>query len=312
MIGEGKDNHVLRAMAKATGGYAFAPQSLTEAVSLNELETLLSVSGRPPIDVSLDSELDLNMYADLKRFPLDVCNRDVVPSRQLPSALQQPVVSIEKALEKASHDASADLGLDDMEMLDGPPATNAAPDATPDTTPDTTPDPNPTNTAAHSKSRTRHIMRELSSLCKEPHPNFDVYPTQDNIGFWRLVMEIDEGSHYSGGTWLLYAEFPPEYPAKAPEIRFVTPIRHSNVNQYGKICHSIFNRNWTADTTMHTILQCIYGLMLNPDPDDPLDTNLALSFFSASGEYEAAIMKHVEKFAKQKDRAAWRKEFEAQ
>ena len=51
--------------------------------------------------------------------------------------------------------------------------------------------------------------------------------------------------------------------------------------------------------------------MLNPDTDDPLDTNLALSFFSATGDYEAAIMKHVEKFAKEKSRELWRKEFTA-
>ena len=51
------------------------------------------------------------------------------------------------------------------------------------------------------------------------------------------------------------------------------------------------------------------GLMLNPDTDDPLDTNLALSFFSATGDYEAAIMKHVEKYA-QKSRKAYRDELQ--
>jgi len=275
-------------MAKSTGGYAFAPQNLTEALNLNELETLLALRERPPANINVDDDIELNTYADLTKYPLDICTREIVPSRKLPAALQQPVITIDVALQKASEDSALDLGDDDMagetaESKDKP----------------ETPAEGKAKTES-SKERIRHIMKELRVLVKSPHPNFDIYPTQADIGFWRLIMEIDVGSHYSGGTWLLYVEFPPEYPLKAPEIRFVTPIRHSNVNQYGKICHSIFNRNWTADTTMHTVLQCVYGLMLNPDTDDPLDTNLALSFFSASGDYEAAIMKHVEKFAKQK------------
>lgn len=294
MIGEGKNNHILRAMAKATGGYAFAPQTLTEALNLNELETILSISERPPVQIVVPDVLNLDIYANLQKYPLDVCNREVVPSRKMPAALQQPVFSISAALQKATEEASMDLEDE----------TPAAQDA--DKSTDATAAPAP---AANSKERVRHLMKELRALAKAPHPNFDIYPAQENIAFWRVVMEVDEGSHYSGGTWLLYAEFPPEYPLKAPEIRFITPIRHSNVNQYGKICHSIFNRNWTADTTMHTVLQCVYGLMLNPDTDDPLDTNLALSFFSATGDYEAAIMKHVEKYA-QKSRKAYRDELQ--
>lgn len=302
MIGEGKNNEILRAIAKSTGGYAFAPQTLTEALNLNELETLLAVSERPPGKIEDSSTPDfLKKYADLTAYPWDICTRDSVPSRKMPTALQLPVVDIETALQKASDDASS------MDLEEGNTATK-------ESSTDAPSDPATSTAAAKntesSKERVRHIMKELRLLAKNPHPNFDIFPTQDDIGFWRLVMEVDEGSHYSGGTWLLYVEFPLDYPLKAPEIRFVTPIRHSNVNQYGKICHSIFNRNWTADTTMHTVLQCIYGLMLNPDTDDPLDTNLALSFFSASGDYEAAIMKHVEKFAKQKNRDAWKKEFE--
>jgi len=121
-------------------------------------------------------------------------------------------------------------------------------------------------------------------------------------------MEAPEGSPYKGGIWLLYVKFPEDYPLSAPEIRFVTPVRHCNVNQYGKICHSIFTRNWTADTSLTIVLSCIYGLLLNPDVDDPLDTGLALQYFAASGQYEASIMQHVAKYSTTKSRQEWAKE----
>jgi ubiquitin-protein ligase len=57
-------------------------------------------------------------------------------------------------------------------------------------------------------------------------------------------------------------------------MRFVTPILHANVNCYGRICHSVLGRQWTSDTKLSTVLGCVYGLLLNPDTSDPLDTDL--------------------------------------
>jgi len=58
---------------------------------------------------------------------------------------------------------------------------------------------------------------------------------------------------------------------------------------------------------MSTVLNCIFGLLLNPDTDDPLDSTLALQFFDNNGQYEASIMQHVSKHAQQKDRATWKR-----
>lgn len=38
---------------------------------------------------------------------------------------------------------------------------------------------------------------------------------------------------------------------------------------------------------MRTLLSCVYGLLLNPEKHDPLDSTLALSANNDSGEYEA-------------------------
>ena len=100
------------------------------------------------------------------------------------------------------------------------------------------------------------------------------------------------GSPDADGAWILAISFPEEYPLRSPEIRFITPILHCNVNSHGKICHSIFDRNYNADTSMTTMLSCVYGLLLTPDKHDPVDSTLALSANNDSGEYEGAIMAH--------------------
>jgi ubiquitin-protein ligase len=34
--------------------------------------------------------------------------------------------------------------------------------------------------------------------------------------------------------------FGPDYPARAPEVRFTSPLVHLNVNSNGKLCHTMF------------------------------------------------------------------------
>lgn len=39
-----------------------------------------------------------------------------------------------------------------------------------------------------------------------------------------------EQTPYLGGAYILYMKFPNEYPNKPPELRFLTPIYHCNIN----------------------------------------------------------------------------------
>lgn len=91
---------------------------------------------------------------------------------------------------------------------------------------------------------------------------------------------------YENGLFLMYVKFPDQYPFKAPEIRFITPIYHCNMNQQGRICHSVLDRNYSPALKMREIIDCIYGLILTPEPDDPLDNVIASYFLSNYPRYE--------------------------
>lgn len=156
------------------------------------------------------------------------------------------------------------------------------------------------------KTPTLRLQIELKNIMDSPHPDIDVYVTHHDITFWKVIIAGPEGTPYTGGNWLAYLKFPKGYPNVAPEMRFITPIRHCNVNGYGKICHSIFDRNYNSKVTVSTILQCVYGLLLNPDVTDPIDSGLAMQYYAADGKYEACIMSSV--LTAKKSRAQWAKE----
>ena len=48
-------------------------------------------------------------------------------------------------------------------------------------------------------------------------------------------------------------------------------IYHCNINSIGRICHSVLDRNYTSDISVKSILSCVYGLLMTPEPKDPLD-----------------------------------------
>jgi len=52
-----------------------------------------------------------------------------------------------------------------------------------------------------------------------------------------------------------------EYPFKAPEVKFVTPCYHPNVDQHGNICLDILKEKWSAAYSVRTLLLSIQSLL---------------------------------------------------
>ena len=94
----------------------------------------------------------------------------------------------------------------------------------------------------------RRIMRELRKVVNEKHPAIDVYTSVENAFFWIIVVQGPEGTPYEKSAFKAYVDFPASWPQRPPQVRFVTAIRHCNVNSYGRVCHGILGRDWMADT----------------------------------------------------------------
>jgi hypothetical protein len=92
----------------------------------------------------------------------------------------------------------------------------------------------------------------------DPHPNIDVYVNDQDISFFKVILEVSSSSSpplvsslarfslifrsqqgpkedaeqcpYRGGCFLLTCDIPEGYPRDPPEVRFVTFIMHPNVS----------------------------------------------------------------------------------
>ena len=229
-VGDAKEFMDLKAVCHATGGCCFQPDSIDNALRLFERETVLRLQSRasPPVVRPVRSASDLSELKPLSEHPFDTAPQPLLPEK----VEGGQSISTREAIRKEDSGGSAG------------------------------------EATADERGRSRRILLELRNLVKEPHPSFTIFPDEQDIGFWKMVMKGPEGTPYEDGAFLLYAHFPPTYPRTAPEMRFITPIYHCNVNPEGRICHSIFDRNYSVNTsTVRLILDCVFGLMLEPEPE---------------------------------------------
>ena len=83
-------------------------------------------------------------------------------------------------------------------------------------------------------NQVRRISKEITALIKSPHPFIDIFPSEEDITFWKVLITGPEGTPYSGCTYLVTINFKNSYPLSSPEIRFITPILHPNINFQGR------------------------------------------------------------------------------
>lgn len=264
-IGEETDSE-LRAMVKSTGGYCFQPETLKNALKLLELETLLSVRQRPTESKSARPRSVVSNARDLAAFgrmPLDECTDESVPARK-------PIPGIDGKFVPLSHMVKKF-------------ATGAG------------------ETKTMATSRPKAIMQAIRDLAALPdiqrNTQIEMFVSTADVGVWKLIFRGPPSTPYNGGAWVAAVLFPQDFPRCAPEVRFLTPILHCNINSHGRVCHSIFTRNWSHDMPLARVFDCIYGLLLNPDFDDPLDSTLALAAHDDNGAYEARVIEHTKKHA---------------
>ncbi|XP_041823162.1 uncharacterized protein LOC121628243 [Melanotaenia boesemani] len=143
----------------------------------------------------------------------------------------------------------------------------------------------------------RRILEELKSLQCEPHPYINIFPSESDFTFWKILMEGPPDTPYEKGVFELFCQFGPDYPVKPPTVRFVTHMYHCNINSSGRICHNIFDRNYNSHITMREILEAVFGLLMFPEPEDPLDSVLAEEYLTNRTSYEEKAKKQTEEAA---------------
>ena len=137
------------------------------------------------------------------------------------------------------------------------------------------------------ESRTlQRLKKEWNNMQKNPIENCSSWPTEDNIFLWKAQIYGPENTPYYGGIFNLNIRIPPEYPFKPPKINFVTKVYHPNINSTGIICLDMLKDKWLPSLNISSILLSICSLLSDPNPDDPLEAEIANEYINNRESFE--------------------------
>ncbi|KAA3675587.1 ubiquitin-conjugating enzyme E2 N, partial [Paragonimus westermani] len=119
------------------------------------------------------------------------------------------------------------------------------------------------------------IIKETQKLLREPCDGITAVPSEDNARYFLVSIKGPADSAYDGGLFNLELFLPEEYPMTAPKVRFTTKLYHPNVDKLGRICLDILKDKWSPALQIRTVLLSIQALLSAPNPDDPLDNEVA-------------------------------------
>ncbi len=155
-------------------------------------------------------------------------------------------------------------------------------------------------------SSLQQIQKEFNDLTMNPIASIGAavgLPNPNNLYEWRCTIIGPADTPFAGGLFYLKIIFPQEYPQKGPEVIFITPIYHVNVNhikqptcKLGHICLSTLNF-WRPDCTIREVLTNIFALFYLGNPDSPFGIDRQGEMKNNPALFEQKIRYFTKKYA---------------
>ncbi|KAF2462058.1 hypothetical protein BDY21DRAFT_330369 [Lineolata rhizophorae] len=264
-------------VANQTGGYAFNPSSRSLLYQIPMLETVIDIRTRPDI-----VKKPLEPWAELLPKGPDMSSLfDFPPCRDHPNQNDDFI-----ALRDADRFIDSTSGRSPSSWSDVSSVTSESYGVR-----------TLTGSTVGSLTTGRIIHNEVKAMIENQHEYIDVYVSESNIGFWKVVMQGPPGSPYEKGTFLLSFGFGDHFPQRPPTVRFVTPILHPNVTKHGRICHPIFDREWTSSTRAYQVLQHTWGILMTFEIRDAVDPLFTVQTWTKPASARVEIGQYIDRFA---------------
>ena len=161
----------------------------------------------------------------------------------------------------------------------------------------------------YNKRLNKRLIEEFRELSLNPISDIGLtvgLPEEDNLYKWRATLMGAKDTSYKGGLFYLEINFPIDYPNNPPEIHFLTPIYHPNVdhlkplNEYdkplGHPCFSTVNC-WKYGTTIRKVLTDLYAIFYWPNPYSSHNSEAGNELISNRDLYEEKVRYFTKKYA---------------
>ncbi|KAJ3312567.1 hypothetical protein HDV04_002884 [Boothiomyces sp. JEL0838] len=135
-------------------------------------------------------------------------------------------------------------------------------------------------------SSTKRIQKEIADITRNPSAAYTISPSDDDITQWTGQIKGPESSIYAGGKFQISVDFPTDFPFKPP------------VDHEGNICLQALKQDtWKPSYQIRNILEMLVSLLAQPNPDDPLDADIADNYVNNKAKFDQTAREYVKKYA---------------
>eukprot|EP00757_Euglenozoa_sp_SAG-D1_P000624 gene624-11946_t len=129
--------------------------------------------------------------------------------------------------------------------------------------------------AEKSDAAGKRLQKELMEMMMDPPEGIWACPEDEDLFKWSATIQGVQGTTYEGLEYKLSVHFSNKYPHEAPQVKFVTPCFHPNVDQNGHICLDVLKESWSAVYTVIQVLLSVQSLLESANVDSPLNVQAA-------------------------------------
>lgn len=137
--------------------------------------------------------------------------------------------------------------------------------------------------------KSSRIKRELENIMRNPPPGISCVQKGDSLDVLDASIIGMKDTPYESGVFKIEIQIPEKYPFEPPCMRFITPVYHPNVDAAGRICLDLLRLppkgTWRPVITLSGLLTSLQMLLMQPNPDDPLMTDIADEYRFNKPEY---------------------------
>ena len=143
----------------------------------------------------------------------------------------------------------------------------------------------------------RRIASDYKLITTQP-PDGVRLISQKSLYEWETEIDGPMETIWEGGKFKLSVIFPPEYPFKAPQVKFITQIFHPNVSPTGGICLDLLIDKWLPSYHVASLLVSIRSFLDDPNPDHGLNAEALELFRKNRPAYENQVLIFVQIYSK--------------
>jgi ubiquitin-conjugating enzyme E2 D/E len=114
---------------------------------------------------------------------------------------------------------------------------------------------------------------------------------------WIAIVAGPKNTPFEGGKFKVSINFPSEYPYRAPELIFLTPIYHPNVDSWAKhVCLNSIDY-WRATSKVWKVFVELIEVLKNPVEGNSIDAMVRDVWLTDPKQYENTAREWTKKHA---------------